>query len=89
MSQTDPSARLTATAPLCNGQEGQAPVFVKKKSTKDYSDTVRVYDTDGFRLRSDAICFSDKHKSKVCCYWQNREGGDNLMFALVLISCGY
>ena len=38
----------------------------KKKSTKDYSRVTRVYDTDGYRLRADALCFKDEQKQEVC-----------------------
>ena len=39
----------------------------KKKSNKDYSKVTRVYDSDGYRLRSDALCFKDESKQEVCC----------------------
>ena len=38
----------------------------KKKSNKDYSTTTRVYDSDGYRLRADALIFKDEHKQEVC-----------------------
>ena len=43
------------------------PVLPKRnsKSNKDYSSVTRVYDSDGYRLRSDALCFKDEHKQEV------------------------
>ena len=38
----------------------------KKKSNKDYSNTTRVYDSDGYRLRADALIFKDERKQEVC-----------------------
>ena len=43
----------------------QLPVVTKKKSNKDYSCITRVYDTDGYRLRADAVCFRDEGKQEV------------------------
>lgn len=37
----------------------------KKKKNKDYSNTIRVYDLDGYRLRADALIFKDEHKQEV------------------------
>lgn len=37
----------------------------KKKSNKDYSNVTRVYDSDGYRLRADALCFKDESKVEV------------------------
>ena len=40
----------------------------KKKNNKDYSNTTRVYDSDGYRLRADALIFKDEDKKEVCRY---------------------
>ena len=40
----------------------------KKKNNKDYSNTTRVYDSDGYRLRADALIFKDEDKQEVCGY---------------------
>ena len=37
----------------------------KKKNNKDYSNTTRVYDPDGYRLRADALIFKDELKQEV------------------------
>ena len=37
----------------------------KNKKNKDYSSTTRIYDSDGYRLRSDALCFKDERKQEV------------------------
>ena len=37
----------------------------KKKKNKDYSNTIRVFDKDGYRLRADSVCFKDDSKQEV------------------------
>ena len=42
----------------------------KKKAFKDNSQVIRVFDSDGYRLRSDALCFKDENKREVNTHWK-------------------
>ena len=37
----------------------------KKAGNKDYSQTVRLFDKDGYRKRADCICFRDSSRKEV------------------------
>ncbi len=36
-----------------------------KVTTKDYSQLLRVFDVDGYRMRADCVCFRDRSKKQV------------------------